>query len=140
MWIFNNILYKIVAILVACLLWSTAQGFHSVERSLDLPIVIENLPTGLIVTSQSATEVNLRIVGSQAAVRSADRNLLRYAISLEGARPGKRTVPIYTDRLALPRATRALARSPSSVVLEIELVASKTVPVRVDLVGEPPAG
>lgn len=140
MWIFDNLLYKVVALLVACVLWSTAQGFRSVERSLDVPIRIQNLPPDLVLVDQSVSEVNVRIVGSRAAVRSAAKNLLRYPISLEGAQPGERTFPVIIEPASLPRGARVLARSPSTVRLEIERIESKRVTVRVDLAGEPPVG
>ncbi len=142
MWIFNNFLYKVTALLVAASLWLTAQGLRSVEQSLDLLIVIENLPADLVVMSQSVGEINLTIEGSRAAVRLAEKNLLRYSISLEDAKAGEKTIPVSKDRLSglLPRGASVLARAPSNVVLEIEPVISKRVLVRVDWAGEPPPG
>ena len=140
MWIFNNFFYKVIALLIAVVLWSTAQGFRSVEQGLDLPIAIENVPPDLVVISRSVDEINVRIKGSLAAVRSAKKQLVHYPISLQGAKPGQRTYPVTDDRLSLPRGARILARSPSTVVLEIESVTTKRVPVRVDVVGEPPEG
>ncbi len=142
MGIFNNLLYKLTALLVACSLWLTAQGFSSVKESLDLPIVIENLPPNLVVLGQSADEINVTIEGSRAAVRSARKSLLRYPISLDGAESGERSVPVTKDRIEtlLPRGASILARAPSTVVLEIEPVISKRVRVRVDWGGEPPPG
>ena len=142
MGIFNNLLYKLTALLVACSLWLAAQGFSSVKESLDLPIVIENLPPNLVVLGQSADEINVTIEGSRAAVRSARKSLLRYPISLDGAKSGERSVPVTKDRIEtlLPRGASILARAPSTVVLEIEPVIGKRVRVRVDWGGEPPPG
>jgi len=140
--VFNNFLYRAVALLVACGLWLTAQGFRSVEQSLDVPIVIDDLPADLVVMTQSVGEINLTIEGSRAAVRSAEKNLLRYPISLDGAKAGERTFPVPRDRLnaLLPRGASVLARSPSTVVIELEPIISKRLPVRVDWAGEPPPG
>ncbi len=142
MWIFNNLVYKLTALLVASSLWLVAQGFSSVKESLDLPIVIEGLPQKLVVLGQSVGEVNVTIEGSRAAVRSARKSLLRYPISLDGAKSGQRSVLISKDRIEalLPRGASILARAPSAVVLDLEPVISKRVRVRVDWVGEPPPG
>jgi len=140
MWIFNNLVYKVVAVAVALVLWLTAQGFRSVEQSLDLPVAVQNLPEGLVVVSQSTSEINLMLEGSRAALRSAEKNLVRYPISLEDAKPGQRSVPVMFDPRSLPRGAEVRARAPSTVELEIERVVSKKLPVRVDLGGEPPEG
>ena len=49
MWIFSNLLYKIVALLVAVILWSAAQGIKSIERTLDVPVALENLAEDFVV-------------------------------------------------------------------------------------------
>jgi hypothetical protein len=134
--IFDNLVYKVAALLVASVLWATAQGFRSVEQGLDLPIVLEDVPPELVSVEQSAHEVNLRIVGSRAAVRQAEKNLLRYPLSLAEIKPGESRFSVTTDRLSLPRGARISARSPSTIVIQAERVQSKRVRVRADLAGE----
>lgn len=138
--IFHNFLYKVTALLVAVVLWAAAQGFRSVERALDLPIVLEDLPVSLVVVDQSAQEVNLTIAGSRAALRWAERELKRYPISLKGVQPGERKFPVKLEGLKRPRGAEFKSRSPSTVVVEIERVQRKKVTVRADLIGTPPAG
>ena len=139
--IFNNLLYKIVALLVACVLWSVAQGFKSVEDSLDVPIEIQKLASDLVVVDQSVEFVNMRIAGSRAAVRGARKDPVRYAVSLEGVKAGNRTFPVTREHFAsLRRGARVLAHAPSTVSFQIEPVTRKEVPVRVELAGEPAEG
>ncbi len=138
--IFDNLIYKIAALLVASVLWATAQGFRSVEQGLDLPIVLQDVPPELVAVDQSAHEVNLRIVGSRAALRQAEKNLLRYPLSLADIKPGEARFSVTTDRLSLPRGARISARSPSTITLQIERVLSKRVKVRPDLAGALPEG
>ncbi|MFQ5515399.1 MAG: YbbR-like domain-containing protein [Myxococcota bacterium] len=141
MWVFRNFLYKVVALLVACVLWSAAQGIRSVDETLDVPIEIENLSEDLVVVSQSVDRVNMRITGSRAAVRRARKDAVRYSISLAGVKPGEQSFPIAVDSFVSRwRGARVLAHSPSSVTFEIQKVVRKTVPVRVELQGEPAPG
>ena len=138
--IFDNLIYKIAALLVASVLWATAQGFRSVEQGLDLPIVLQDVPPELVAVDQSAHEVNLRIVGSRAALRQAEKNLLRYPLSLADIKPGEARFSVTTDRLSLPRGARISARSPSTITVQIERVLIKRVKVRPDLAGALPEG
>ncbi len=138
--IFDNLIYKIAALLVATVLWATAQGFRSVEQGLDLPIVLQDVPSELVAVDQSAHEINLRIVGSRAALRQAEKNLLRYPLSLSDIKPGEARFSVTTDQLSLPRGARISARSPSTITLQIERVLTKRVKVRPDLGGALPEG
>ena len=137
---FGNLLYKVVALLVAAVLWAAVQGAESVEESIDLPIVLVDVPESLVVVDQSANEVNVRVVGSRAAMRGAQRELTDYPISLEGLKPGEARFPVNTDRFPLPRGAKITARSPSTIVLQTEPVIRKTVLVRPDVVGDLPPG
>jgi YbbR domain-containing protein len=138
--IFHNWLYKLAAFLVACVLWAAAQGFRSVEQSIDVPIAVEGVPDGVVVVDQSARELNVRVVGSRAALRRAEKQLVRYPISLSGMKAGEARFNVDTDLLSLPRGARVSARSPSTLSFRLEARAQKTVPVRVDLFGKPPEG
>ena len=136
----HNFVYKVVALLVATVLWAAVQGSRSEESSLDLPISLVDAPEALVVVDQSALEVNLRLVGSRAALRAARRDLTVYPISLEGLSEGEARFPVITEGLNIPAGAKVAARSPSTIVLKTEPVVRKKVPVRADVVGTPPEG
>ena len=138
--IFDNLLYQIVSLLIACVLWAAAQGVTDVEQSLDVPIAVEKVPENLVVVEESAHEVNLRLVGSRAALRQASKTLQHYTVSLEGAKAGEARLAVNREDLTVPRGARIAARSPSTVIYTLESVVGKTVPVRADLAGELPSG
>jgi YbbR domain-containing protein len=138
--LFSNGLYKLSAFLIACVLWAAAQGVRSVEESLDVPIAIVELPSDVVVVDQSAREVNVRVSGSRAALRRAEKELVHYPLSLAGMKPGEARVNVDIEHLMLPRGARVSARSPSTVAFRLDARASKQVAVRVDLAGEPEPG
>jgi YbbR domain-containing protein len=133
----RNLGYKLIAVAFAVVLWLAAQGFRSVESSFDLPIALTDAPEALVVVNQSASEVNVRVVGSRAALRRFERELRTYPVSLRDAseRDLDLVIPIDFERLKLPRGARVAARSPSSVAVELERVVRKRVPVRADVQG-----
>lgn len=140
MWVFDNLLYKIVAILIACVLWASAQGVTDVEQSFDIPIQVDAVPEKLVVIEESAHEINLRVMGSRAALRQVAKNVQHYSVSFEGAEAGEARLAVNKEQIALPRGARIVASSPSTLVYSLEAVTSKVVPVRADLAGELPAG
>ncbi len=140
MGIFDNLLYKIVALLIACVLWAAAQGVTDVEQSFDIPVQVEKVPENLVVTEESAHEINLRVMGSRAALRQVAKNVQHYAVSFEGAKAGEARLAVNKEQITLPRGARIVASSPSTLVFGLEAISSKVVPVRADLVGELPSG
>jgi YbbR domain-containing protein len=138
--IFDNLLYKIVSLLIACVLWAAAQGVTDVEQSFDIPVQVENIPESLVVIEESAHEINLRVMGSRAALRQVSKNVQHYAVSFEGAKPGETRLAVNKEQITLPRGARIVASSPSTLVFALESVSSKVVPVRADLTGELPTG
>lgn len=138
--IFDNLLYKVVSILIACVLWAAAQGVTDVEQSLDVPVAVEKVPENLVVVEESAHEINLRLVGSRAALRQCAKLLQHYTVSLEGAKPGEARLSVNKEQISLPRGARIAARSPSTLVYTLETVVTKNVPVRADLAGDLPRG
>jgi len=138
--IFDNLLYKVVALMIACVLWAAAQGVTDVEQSFDIPVQVEKVPENLVVIEESAHEINLRVMGSRAALRQVAKNVQHYAVSFEGAKAGEARLAVNKEQITLPRGARIVASSPSTLVFALESVSSKVVPVRADLTGELPSG
>ena len=134
--------YFLLAVLIALVLWGMAHGSSSIERGYDIPVVIHDLPERLVVTDLSADVVNIRLLGSRAALRDIDPSQIEYAIAVGDAQPG---VAVYEVDLTpvegrLPRNVRIVSRSPASLEVKLEGRSRKSVRVRPDLEGEPAAG
>lgn len=134
--LFRNFLYKVVALVVAIVLWAATQGFRSVDASVDLAVTFEDQPDELVVISQSAREVNLRLVGSRWAVRRAAQQMELYPVSLQGAAPGEIRFQIEPSRFPLPRGAEVSAWSPSNISVKLDEVIEKSVRVSADVGGD----
>src|SRR5262247_2440152 len=80
--------YLLLAVLIALALWGLAHGSSSIERGFDIPVVIQDLPERLVVTDLSADVVNVRLLGSQVALRDIDPTKFEYALAVGDAQPG----------------------------------------------------
>jgi hypothetical protein len=140
MWLLRNPFYKGAALVVAVVLWASVQGIRSDEQSLDVPIALEEIPPEVVVVDQSASEINLQIVGSRAAVRRAGRQLTRYPLSLRGLKPGEARLAVKKEGFTVPRGATIAAHAPSSVTLRLDHRIRKRVRIRPDLAGEAPDG
>lgn len=134
--------YLLLAIVIAGALWGMAHGTSSIERGFDVPIAFHGVPEQVVITDQSADVVNIRVLGSRAALRDVTASKLEYPVAVEGARPGPAVYEVDVSRLddQLPRGLRIVSRSPSRIELMFERRGRKSVRVRADLEGEPAEG
>jgi len=139
---FANFGYKMLAIVFALFLWVVARGSSSVERGFDVPVVLQGLPSELVVVDQGADMVNLRVSGTRAAQRNLEPERLEYAIDLSGAKPGVAKFEVDLSRFEdrLPRGARIVSRSPAQIELMLESRATRPVRVRPDIEGKPADG
>jgi YbbR domain-containing protein len=139
-WLYSNLGYKLIAVAVAFLLWGVAHSSSSVQRGFDVPMVLRGIPDDLVIVDQSADEVNVRIQGTRAALRTISPADLEYPIEVSGAKPGVLTVEVDPTPIELPRGAEIVSRSPSRVELTLARRGSKAVRVRPDLSGDPAPG
>ena len=130
----------LLALAIATFLWVIAHESTSVERSFDVPVELHKLDESLVVTDQNVDGVNVRVMGSRAALNTLDEKDLRYAIDVSGAKPGVAVYDIELSRLDLPSGARFVSRSPSQVKVRFEKSGRKAVRVRADVSGTPAPG
>lgn len=138
--IFHNGGLKLVSLLGAVVLWLAVLGSRSVEVSKDLPLEIL-LPEGLVNANEVPERATFRILGPKAFVRSVlERKDPPLQVHLEYAKSGLLTYRLYPEMLKLPLGVRVVSVHPNSVLLNLESVRTKSVPIRLELRGSVPEG
>jgi YbbR domain-containing protein len=130
----------ILAFLIAAFLWGIAHGSSSIERAFDIPVELHKLSDTLVVTDQSVDLVNVRVMGSRAALRNMSSDNLTLAIDVSGGKPGVAVYDVEVSRIELPRGSRFVSHSPSRVQVRFEKRGRKAVDVRAEVEGEPASG
>ena len=138
--IFGNVGYKVLAVVITLFLWVVARGSSSVERGFDIPVVLEGVPDELVVVDRGADVINVRLLGTRAALRNFDPQRLEYPLEISEAKPGQADFEVDLSRFDLPRGARVVSRSPSRIELSFEKRAGKTVKVKPDVEGAPADG
>jgi YbbR domain-containing protein len=140
--VFNNKWLKLVALVLAVASWYAirrAISFETIVR--DVPLSID-VPEGWAVLDQSVSSVDVLFSGSQAAIRSLMPEHLNVEIDMGGVPvQGSIEVPFTPEsvRGAFGGARAAQVR-PSSVTLSLDREDEAQVPVKGEIVGEPPVG
>jgi YbbR domain-containing protein len=127
---------------IAMVLWGMAHGTSSIERGVDIPIIFDGISEELVLVDQSARAVNIRVLGSRAALRDVGPSKIEYHVDVSGAQRGEAVYEIDPGRIEeqLPTGARIVSRSPASIEVKFARRGRKSVRVRADLVGEPAEG
>ena len=125
---------------IASVLWIMAHGTSSIERGVDIPVVFSGIPENLVITDQTADVVNIRVLGSRAALRNIGPSEQEYRIDVSGAKPGLLVHEVEAALIDLPGGVDVTSRSPAVIEVQFERRGRKAVRVRADLEGEPAEG
>lgn len=132
--------YKLLALIIALLLWAAAHGQSSIEKGYDVPVVFQGVPNSLVLTEQNTDVVNVRVRGSRAALRNLDTALLEYNVDVSGVRRGEAEFEVDVSRIDVPRGAEIVSRSPLKLEAKFVRRGSKVMRVRADLAGQPAEG
>ena len=127
---------------IAMVLWGMAHGTSDIERGVDIPIVFDGISDDLVLVDQSARAVNIRVLGTRAALRDVGPGRMEYRIDVSGAHRGEAVYEIDPGHIEeqLPAGARIVSRSPASLEVKFAPRGRKSVRVRADIVGEPAEG
>lgn len=137
--IFRNIFAKVFSIVFAAGLWLMVNaGERDTEKSLTVPLEWRNLPSHLVVTGAEVDSVDVQVLGPRTLLGLL--NQPKIVLDLTGMRPGQSSFRIGAERLSLPRGVRLVRISPSQINLDITRIETRTVPVHLEVQGEPASG
>ena len=137
---FRNFWLKLLALLLAAVLWLTVAGEHVVERTLRVPLELRNVPDQLEIVGDPPMTVDVRVRGSSALLGRMDPGDLIAILDLESARPGSRLFHLRTDEVRHPYGVEVAQITPVTISLELERSVRRSVPVVPAVEGDPAPG
>ena len=137
---FRNLGLKFLSTCIAALLWLIVAGERVVERVMRAPVEMQNLPEGLEIVGSPPDTVEVRLRGPSGALSRMAAGDMAAVIDLQTARPGRRLFHVTQNNVSVPYGTEVVQVGPSTLNLEFEMTATRTVPVEPDVEGRPAAG
>jgi YbbR domain-containing protein len=136
----DNLGLKITAVLLSILLWLFATARGQSEISLDVPLELKNIPSGLEVLSQSVKSVSLNVRGQERLIRSIRPSDIRVSINLSKAKKGEGIYTISKNNIKLHHTITVTNITPTHVKVLLEETATRTVEIKPVVVGTPEKG
>jgi YbbR domain-containing protein len=137
---FRNLRLKVLALLIASVLWFTVAGEHVVERSLRVPLELRNVPQSLEIVGSAPDSVDVRLRGSSAVLSRVQPGEIIAVLDLGAARTGTRLFPIRADEVRAPFGIEVSQVIPNTIALDLERAARRVVPVVPATDGTPAPG
>ena len=137
---FRNLGLKLMAVLLASALWFTVAGEHDVERTMRVPLDLQNKPPLMEIVGDPPTTVDVRVRGSSAVLNRMDPGEIIAVLDLSTAREGARLFNMRAENVRSPFGVEVLQVVPSNISLELERSAKRMLKVIPAVEGEPAPG
>jgi len=129
---------KLVALIVALMIWFNASGQQEVKRNYEATLRFVNLPDSLTLTGRVPSDAELSVTGTRRDLLFMGFRKLSVMVNMARARPGRFSQRLSVSDVILPPNVEpgdVRILSPSSVEVAIERLVTKRVRVAVILSG-----
>lgn len=137
---FRNLGLKLFSVVLAAGLWLAVAGERPVERTVRVPLQLENIPEGLEVLGDLPEFVTVRLRGNAGRMGTLTPGEVLAMLDLQEARPGLRLFHLAANDVISPFGVSVVTVTPSTIPLEVEQTVSRAVPVEAALEGRPAPG
>jgi len=137
---FANFGTKIISVIVAIVLWVIVLGSRVVEVTKEVPLEI--LTSSEVIASNDIPEkIAFKLSGPKAFLRTIfDRREDPIRINLTGEKAGLVTRRFFSDNIRVPIGVKVQGITPAAILIKLEPVKKRDVPVRFETRGTVPEG
>ena len=106
---------KLLALAFSAGLWVFVMTSEKTNLVVFLPLELDPVPAGLVVTGKSPESVEVQLHGLRSALTRVSPESLRLRVSLAGARPGDLVVSLGPEQIVVPPGVSVLRVTPAVV-------------------------
>ncbi|MGH7935361.1 MAG: CdaR family protein [Candidatus Binataceae bacterium] len=137
----RNLGLRLISVLLAIGLWVFVNaGQHGSMASLQVPISYRDLPPGFVIVNPHPDFVKIQVSGPRTLLSLIDPGRLTARLDLTGVGVGQASFKLGPDTFNVPRQTNVTSISPSQIVLDIDKIVTRELPVHLDLAGKVASG
>ncbi|HLZ50750.1 MAG TPA: CdaR family protein [Candidatus Acidoferrum sp.] len=134
--VFHNFGLKLMSLLLATALWLIiSRDERPAEVAVRAPIVFQNVPPNLEISSESAPEAQIRVRGPERVIRQLRTNEVQAEIDLADAKAQERTFDLTAQQVRHPRELTVVQVVPSQLHLAFDTRLTRDVEVHPRVTG-----
>jgi YbbR domain-containing protein len=140
-YVLHNLPLKILSLLLATGLWFAIRpDERPAEIAVRAPIVFQNVPPGLEISSETIPQAQIRVRGPERIIRRLQTNDVQAELPLGDAEPGERTFNLTSQQVRHSRELTVVQVVPSQVHLAFDTRMTREVEVHARVTGNFMAG
>jgi YbbR domain-containing protein len=128
----------VLSLIIALGLWIA--GHRDIERAIEVPVELRNIPSDLMVLDNRVDYVVLRLSGPRTLVSTLDADDLKLGVDLYGSKSGSLSFPLGPSSFNIPRGVTVARITPPIIHLRLDPVVKRELPVSIRLSGKPLTG
>jgi YbbR domain-containing protein len=136
-YVLHNFWLKVSSLILAAGLWYSLSHEQPAEVALRAPIVLQNVPPEIEISSESVPEAQIRVRGPERVIRQLQANEVRAEINLADAKPGERTFDLTSQQVRHPREIAVVQIVPSQLHLAFDTRLTREVEIDPRVTGVP---
>jgi YbbR domain-containing protein len=137
---FRHLGLKVLSVAIAVALWFTVSGEQTVERSLRVPLELQNMPETLEIVDNPPASVDVRVRGASGVLSHLATGDIVAVVDLATARAGRKFFHLTREHVRVPFGVEVAQVSPGTISLMFEPQGQKPVPVVPVVEGDPAPG
>ena len=135
-YVFHNFGLKVLSLLLATGLWfMISPDEQPAEVAVRAPIVFQNVPASLEISTEIIPEAQIRVRGPDRIVRQLRTNDVHAEIDLSNAKPGERTYDLTSQQVRHPRDVTIVQVVPSQLHMAFDARLTREVEVHARVTG-----
>lgn len=138
--LFENLPLKLVAFVLAVIIWILVVGEKRSEVRITVPLELRNLPSRMEITRQSNTQVEVAIRGFSSVIKQITPADIDVYVDLSNVVEGPNSFSLFADDIVVPLGAKVFQISPSQIELQLAATSDKTVAVKPMVRGTPKEG
>jgi YbbR domain-containing protein len=135
-YVLHNFWLKVLSLLLAVGLWLViAPDERPAEVAVRAPIVFQNVPNDLEISSEAIPEAQIRVRGPERLIRQLRSTDVHAEIELGGTKAGERTFDLTSQQVRHPRELTVVQVVPSQLHLAFDTRTTREVEIRPRVTG-----
>ena len=139
-WIVRDLDIKVLALVISIGLWWIVGRDPVVETVVTAPVEFRHAPADLVMTSDSAYEVQVAVTGPERVIRALKPADVSAILDLANVKPGEHTFDLGAREVQVPRGVTVSRVVPTQIHIAFNPNARRDVQVRPRVIGSFVAG
>jgi hypothetical protein len=115
----HNLGLKALSLIMAVVIWFFVDAGNETEISMAVPVLLKNIPSGLVIATAPPPPINVRLKGPKISLLKFRADRPAIFLDLKGVGEGTTGFPGLESMINLPEGVRVTRITPEAIVVRL---------------------